>query len=363
MGTHSARPGGPAEEESEPMHLRWQPITLDLKSPFRIAHGTSTARHNVLVRVTDGELDGWGEAAPVRQHHESQAGVIEYLAALPPLPEDPFQLENTLSALPPGSQAGRAAVDLALHDLVGKKLGVPLYRLFGLDPARAPCTSFTLGLGPVQEVRAKAQIAAEQFSILKLKFDGNAAHCLAVTQAVREATGARLVADANCAWTLDQARSLLPALAGLGLEWIEQPLAEDDLEGLRRLRAESPVPVFADEPVRTARDIVRLAECVDGVNIKLMKAGGLREALRMIAVARAHDLQVMLGCMVETSVAITAAAHLAALADWADLDGTLAITNDPLAGVQVIDGGRLVLPTSPGLGLELRDKALGDGGW
>jgi L-alanine-DL-glutamate epimerase-like enolase superfamily enzyme len=170
---------------------------------------------------------------------------------------------------------------------------------------------------------------------------------------VRGASDARLVADANCAWTEDQALQLIPALADLGLEWIEQPLPEDDLEGMRRVRQGSPLPVFADEPVRTARDIPRLAGCVDGVNIKVQKAGGLREVRSMIAVARAHDLQVMLGCMVETSVGITAAAHLAPLVDWADLDGTLLISDDPFDGVQV-RAGQLIMPDGPGLGVKSR---------
>jgi L-alanine-DL-glutamate epimerase-like enolase superfamily enzyme len=169
-------------------------------------------------------------------------------------------------------------------------------------------------------------------------------------------TGARLVADANCGWSEAQTLDLLPALADLGLEWLEQPLPEEDLEGLRRIRAASPLPIFADEPVRTARDIVRLAGCVDGVNIKVMKAGGLREARRMIAVARAHDLQVMLGCMIETSLGITASAHLAPLVDWADLDGNLTVTNDPFTGLRV-EQGRLVLPDGPGLGVEVRPPA------
>jgi L-alanine-DL-glutamate epimerase-like enolase superfamily enzyme len=160
----------------------------------------------------------------------------------------------------------------------------------------------------------------------------------------------------------DQALQLLPALADLGLEWIEQPLPEDDLDGLRRVHRASPLPIFADEPVRTARDIPRLAGCVDGVNIKVHKAGGLREALRMIAVARAHELQVMLGCMVETSVGITAAAHLSPLVDWADLDGNLTVTNDPFVGVNDpfigvrVEGGRLILPGGPGLGIGPRSR-------
>jgi len=334
------------------MQLSCEPLTLELKTPFRIAHGTSEERHNVLVRISDGQHQGLGEAAPVRQHHETQALVLDYLAALPPLPDDPFQLEDILNSLPSGSQAARAAVDMALHDLMGKKLGVPLYQIFGLNPAQAPPTSLTIGIGPVEEVREKA-IAAKEFPILKLKLGRDGPHCLALVRAVRTATQARLVADANCAWTQQPAPRLIPALADLGLEWIEQPLPEEDLDGLRRGREASPLPIFADEPVRTARDIPRLADCVDGVNIKVMKAGGLREALRMIAVARAHDLQVMLGCMVETSVGITAAAHLAPLVDWADLDGTLLIANDPFAGVRV-EQGRLILPNGPGLGVAPR---------
>lgn len=329
--------------------LKYEPITLNLETPFRIAHGTSVVRQNVLVRVRAAGLEGLGEAAPVRQHHETQAGVMNYLADLA-LPDDPLLLEDLLDALPPGSQAAKAAIDIALHDLQGKALGVPLYRLWGLNPARAPQTSFTLGLGPVAEVQAKARAAAARFSILKLKLDTDEAGSLALVRAVRETVDSRLVADANCAWTVEQALRLIPALADLGLEWIEQPLAEDDLEGLAKLHRASPLPIFADEPVRTARDIAHLAGRVDGVNVKVMKAGGLREAKRMIAVARAHDMQVMLGCMIETSLGITAAAHLAPLVDWADLDGNLTITNDPFMGVRV-EGGELILPAGPGLGV------------
>ena len=344
------------------MQLEVEPITLNLKSPFRIAHGTSTARHNVLVRISDGEQEGLGEAAPVRQHHETQAGVLDYLATLPPLGDDPFLLETILAALPAGSQAARAAVDIALHDLVGKRLGIPLYRLFGLQPASAAETSFTLSIGPAEEVQTKARAAAEHFSILKLKLDKD--NHVDLVRAVRAVTDARLVVDANCDWSEVQALELIPALADLGVEWIEQPLPEEDLEGLRRVHQASPLPIFADEPVRTARDIPRLAGCVDGVNIKVMKAGGLREAWRMIAVARAHDLQVMLGCMIETSLGITAAAHLSPLVDWADLDGNLDVINDPFSGVQVV-GGHLLLPDGPGLGVRLRSfgaPAPGPGG-
>jgi L-alanine-DL-glutamate epimerase-like enolase superfamily enzyme len=332
------------------MDLHFEPITLTLRTPFRIAHGSSNARNNVLVRISDGQHEGIGEAAPVRQHHQTQQDVLDYLSGLPQLGSDPFLLEDILAGLPPGPASARAALDIALHDLVGRKLGQPLFRLFGLDAARAAETSFTIGLGTVAEVEAKARAATGKFSILKLKLDGDIAHSLDLVRAVRAVTDARLVADANCAWTEEQARQVIPTLADLGLEWIEQPLAEEDWDGLQRIHRVSPLPIFADEPVRTAHDIPRLADRVDGVNIKLMKAGGLREALRMIAVARAHDLQVMLGCMIETSVGITAAAHLAPLVDWADLDGNLDVTNDPFLGVRV-EGSHLILPTEPGLGV------------
>jgi L-alanine-DL-glutamate epimerase-like enolase superfamily enzyme len=344
------------------MKLSFKAIRLDLATPFRIAHGSSTSRHNVLVRISHGSDEGLGEAAPVRQHHETQASVLDYLGALawPPAGlDDPFLLEDLLAALPPGSQAARAAIDIALHDLVGKKLGLPLYRLFGLNPARAPQTSFTIGLGSVDEVVAKAQAAAQDFSILKLKLDGNTDHSQALARAVRAATGARLVADANSAWSTGQALALVPALADLGFEWIEQPLAKDDLDGLRRLHDASPLPIFADESVRTAADVARLAPLVDGVNIKVMKAGGLRPAQRLIAVARAHGLQVMLGCMIESSVGITAAAHLAPLVDWADLDGLLLIKYDPFVGLRV-ERGRLILPDGPGLGVQARTPDLAE---
>jgi L-alanine-DL-glutamate epimerase-like enolase superfamily enzyme len=282
--------------------------------------------------------------------------VLDYLETLGELGDDPFRIEEIVTGLPPGSQAGRAAIDIALHDLVGKILGIPFYRLIGLSPSHAPRTCFTLGIGTVDEVVERAVQAAERFAILKLKLGEDEAQSVATVRHVRRAVTATLVIDANCAWTLEQAMRLVPALADQGVVWVEQPLAEEDLEGMARLRAASPVPIFADEPVRTARDVPRLAGCCDGVNVKVQKAGGLREALRIVAAARAHDMQVMLGCMVETSLGITASAHLAPLFDWADLDGNLNVVNDPFTGALVAEGGRVVLPDGPGLGVTPRRK-------
>jgi L-alanine-DL-glutamate epimerase-like enolase superfamily enzyme len=339
------------------MELSYEPITVDLEIPFRIAHGTSVSRHNVLVRLEDGEYEGWGEAAPVRQHNETQKGVMAYLDSVRGIlgeTPDPFLLEDLLASLPPGSQAAKAALDIALHDLIGKRLDMPLYKLLGLNPDRTPQTSYTIGIASLDEVRTRAAAASAQFSILKLKFGADTEHNLAMIRAVREVSQARLVADANCAWTVSQCAEIIPRLADLGLEWIEQPLPEEQVREMGQVRDASPLPIFADEPVRTAQNIARLAPYVDGVNIKVMKAGGLREALRMVAVARAHGLQVMLGCMIETSLGITAAAHLSPLVDWADLDGNQTVTNDPFVGAGVVSGC-LALPNGPGVGVHLRN--------
>lgn len=324
--------------------LTYQPITLNLRTPFRIAHGVSEQRHNVIVRLDD----ALGEAAAVAYHGETPAKIMDYLAAAADrVGADPFALEDTLNALPAGSQAARAAIDMALHDRWGKALGQPLYRLFGLNPDRLPPTSFTIAM---DEPAVMAQRAREaNLPILKIKLGSGDDE--AMVRAIRSATTAKLRVDANAGWSREQAAQLIPRLAQYDLEFVEQPLPVGDVDGLRWLRAQKlGVPIFADESIKTARDVAAHAGAVDGVVIKLMKTGGLREAWRAIATARALDMQVMIGCMVETSIGVTAAAHLAALCDYADLDGPLLISNDPYAGVRY-DGARLILPAQPGLGI------------
>jgi L-alanine-DL-glutamate epimerase-like enolase superfamily enzyme len=221
----------------------------------------------------------------------------------------------------------------------------------GLNPERTPPTSFTIAIDAPEVMAARARESG--WPVLKIKVgagDGDEAR----VAAIRRATSARLRVDANAGWTREQAAALIPRLAGHDLELVEQPLAVGDLDGLRWLRAQKfGVPIFADESVKSARDVAAHAGAVDGVVVKLMKTGGLREALRAIHAARALDMQVMLSCMVETSVGVTAAAHLAPLCDYADLDGPLLIANDPYTGVRY-DGARLVLPDSPGLGVSRR---------
>jgi len=256
-------------------------------------------------------------------------------------------IEDILDRLPPGPPAARAAIDIALHDLIGKRLGQPLYRLFGVNPARLPLTSFTIAMDEPAIMAQRA--AASNLPIIKIKLGGD--HDEALVAAIRGATAAQLRVDANAGWTREQAAQLIPRLKQYAIEFVEQPLAADDVEGLRWLKRQNfGVPIFADESIKTARDIARHADAVDGVVIKLMKTGGLREALRAIHIARAHELQIMLSCMVETSVGVTAAAHLAPLCDYADLDGPLLIANDPYSGVRY-DGARLILPEGPGLGV------------
>ena len=323
------------------------PMTLNLRTTFRIAHGASDQRHNVLVRIAEGV----GEAAAVAYHGETQAGIMAYLQTLGALDgDDPCLLEDLLAQLPPGSQAARAAVDIALHDLWGQRLGQPLYRLLGLNPARIPPTSFTIAMDAPETMAERAR--ASGFPILKIKVGGDQDE--AMVAAIRQATDARLRLDANAGWTREQALARLPRLVAYGLELVEQPLPVGDIEGLRQLRASKPgVPIFADESIKTARDVAAHAGAVDGVVIKLMKTGGIREALRAIHTARAHDMQVMLSCMVESSVGVTAAAHLAPLCDFVDLDGPLLVTNDPFEGV-IYEGARLLLSDRPGIGVVTR---------
>jgi L-alanine-DL-glutamate epimerase-like enolase superfamily enzyme len=312
---------------------------------------------NVLVRLTwespDGRtLEGFGEAAPYAYYGELRGTVDACLEAFSPLlGDDPFALDAVLDALEARlshNPAARAAVDIALHDLVGKALDRPLWQLWGLDPRRGPLTSYTIGLDEPERMAAKARAAAD-FPIIKIKVGTgrDAERVRAVRDAVPEA---QLVVDANGAWTPQQAVRTIRELAPFGLGFVEQPVPGGDREGLRYVRERSDVPLIADESCVTADDVPRLAGCVDGVNVKLMKCGGLRAARRVIEVARAHRLTVMCGCLIESSLSISAASHLLPLLDFADLDGNLLLASDPFLGVTCA-AGRLTLPTGPGLGV------------
>ena len=339
------------------MDLNAQGLDLTLTTPFRIARSVQQVAHNVLVLLGDDGATGIGEAAPSGFYGEKCESVLMALSYFADqLGDDPLLIEDIMQALDRtlrGNAAAKAAVNMALYDLMGQRLGVPLYQLLGLNPARAPRTSFTIAID-TPAVMAERAAQARQYPILKIKL--GTADDLESVRAIREVTDATLRVDANAAWTPKQAISMITALAPYDIEFVEQPVAAGDLRGLRLVREHVPVPIIADESCVTLEDVERIAECADGINIKLMKCGGISQALKMIHAARALHLRVMLGCMIESSLAITAAAHLTPLVDYADLDGALLVADDPFEGVEVRDG-RLELPDRPGLGVRRRDTA------
>ncbi len=333
------------------MKLSVKPMTLNLKTTFRVSHGASDQRHNVLAMIEHNGLVGYGEAAAVFYYGDTQESLSAYINGLPPLGDDPFLIEDILNALPDGAHAAQAAVDIALHDLWGKMLGQPLYRLFGLTPAPLPPTSFTISID-TPEVMA-ARVKELNYPVIKVKLGAEDAE--ASVAAIRQASNARLRVDANAAWNPEQALELITRLSQYDLELIEQPLPVGDAKSYlwlrEQLRARGvTTPIFADESVKTSRDVADFAGAIDGVVVKLMKTGGLREALRTIHTARAHGMKIMLSCMIESSVGVTAAAHLASLCDHLDLDGPLLIGNDPFSGLRY-EGANLFIPEGPGLGV------------
>lgn len=334
------------------MHLRFRPYTLELKHAFTIATSSRTTTAAMLVEVEHDGVVGCGEASMPPYLGETQETAAVFLRGVDlGRFSDPFRLEEILpaiDALAPGNTAAKAAVDIALHDWVGKKLGAPWHRIWGLDPGRAPVTSFTIGIDTPEVVRRKTREAAD-YRILKVKLgrDGDRA----MIEAIREVTDVPITVDANQGWTnRDDALRLIEWLASRGVLFVEQPMPKLQLEDTAWLRERSPLPLIADESVQRLGDIPRLAGVFHGINIKLMKSTGLREAHRMIAVARALGLKVMLGCMTETSCAISAAAQLSPLVDWADLDGAVLIANDCFDGAKIV-GGRVTLDDRPGIGV------------
>lgn len=336
------------------MQLRFQPYTLELRHAFGIASNTRTTTPAMLVEVERDGLIGYGEAAMPPYLGETQRTAADFLRRVDLTRfADPFQLETILpavDALAPGNAAAKAAVDLALHDWIGKKLGVPWFRLWGLDPTKTPVTSFTIGIDTPEVVRAKTREAAP-YSILKVKLGRAPDDDRAIIEAIRAETDKPISVDANQGWTdREAALRMIEWLAVHGVVFIEQPLPKERLDDTAWLRGRSPLPLIADESVQRLDSVARLRGVFDGINVKLMKCTGLREAHRMVTLARALGLKVMLGCMTETSCAISAAAQLSPLADWADLDGALLIKNDPFDGARIVDG-KVTLPDRPGLGV------------
>lgn len=338
-------------------------VRVELDDPFTIARGTQTAVENLIVRVTDeGGMTGIGGAAPAGRYGETPetvAAVLPELLAVVEAVGDPHalhEIESRMRETVRDNPAARTAVSIAVHDLAAKRLGVPLYRLWGLDPATTPATSYTIGLDTTDTVREKAAAAATAgYPILKIKLGTDRDREL--VEAVRDAApDATLRVDANEAWTPRETVAKSEWLADRGVEFIEQPVPADDPEGLRFAYERSALPVAADESCVTLADVPAIADRCDIANLKLMKTGGLLEARRMIATARAHGLEVMLGCMIETNASIAAGGQLAPLLDYADLDGSLLLADDPYEGIDLSGGEiRLADRDEPGTGVRPND--------
>jgi L-alanine-DL-glutamate epimerase-like enolase superfamily enzyme len=320
-------------------------VRLPLATTFVISRESQDVAELTQVEIRHGGTSGFGEAAPIERYDESAQSALAWLEGLE-LGDDPWALDEIHAQLPPGEQAARAAVDAALHDLQGKLVGLPVYRLLGLR-RDGPPTSWTIWLGDPDDMARRAEAAGKKgFHRLKLKLGGRDGLDLERVRSVRAVTDLPLQADVNEYWSLAEALELLPQI---DLQYCEQPLPAGDPGGAE-LKRRSPVPIYVDEDCHTLGDVATCAEIAHGVNIKLAKSGGIREAVRMAHAARAVGLGVMLGCMVESGLGIAAGTQIASLCDHVDLDGNLLLANDPWPGVEFVDG--VQRPSdAPGLGV------------
>src|SRR5512140_249851 len=334
------------------MILRYSPYTLQLRRTFTLASGSRTSTPTMLVELEQDGITGYGEASMPPYLGETQATAEAFLSRLDVTDADPFGLERLLGdidQLAPGNHATKAAVDIALHDWLGKRMGFPWHRIWGLDPGDAPLSSMTIGIDSAENLRARVK-EAEGFPILKIKLGTERDR--EIVRTIREVTDVPLRVDVNQGWKdREEALRMVEWLAANRVELVEQPLAKDRVDDHAWLTERSPIPIIADESVVRLGDITKAHGAFAGINVKLMKCTGMREAQKMILLAHGLGMKVMLGCMTETSCAISAAAQLSPMADWIDLDGALLIANDPFRGV-VVRKGRIVLPERAGIGTE-----------
>lgn len=336
------------------LELTFRPYDLQLKHVFTLAGNSRTTTPVVITQLSYDGLTGYGEASLPPYLEETQDSVMKFLTSLD-LEQfhDPFLLEEIMDYVfnvAPGNYAAKAAVDIALHDLVGKLVGQPLYRLWGLNPENTPDTSFTIGIDEEDVVRTKVK-EAEAYNILKVKLGRENDREMILT--VRSVTQVPLCVDVNQGWT-DRllALDMIYWLKEQGVVFVEQPMPKESLDDIAWLTQNSPLPVIADEAVQTREDVLPLYGVYSGINIKLMKCGGLKAAREMVTLANAMKMEIMVGCMTETSCAVSAASQLSPMARWGDLDGNLLISNDIFDGVKVI-GGKVILPDRPGIGVNL----------
>ncbi len=330
--------------------LTWEKITLKLRNPFRLSYGTSETRQAFWIRLSGDS--GWGEGTIPPYYGVDEKAMTDFWDAAAqrtgPLPDEIEQVETWVGSN--GPAPARCALELALYDRIARQRGLALWQVLELPRPQPQPTSFTIAIDTPEAMARMAQELAD-FPVIKVKLGGDAddADRLAAIRAVRP--DARLRIDANAGWSFDAAEDYLCRMKAYDLELIEQPLAKEAIEEMGLLQSRTSIPIVADESVQSLADVQRLADAgVKGVNIKLMKAGGLTPALRMIRLACERGMQVMLGCMVETSIGTTAMAHLMGLANWFDLDAPMLISNDPFTGVTYGAGARIFVPDRPGIG-------------
>jgi L-alanine-DL-glutamate epimerase-like enolase superfamily enzyme len=335
------------------LQMRFFPYELKLRHVFTVATYSRTSTPDVQVKITYEGITGYGEASMPQYLGQTVQSVTTFLQKVD-LEQfnDPFQLEDILTyvdSLSPGDTAAKAAVDIALHDLVGKLLGAPWYKIWGLDKAKAPSTTFTIGIDTADVVRQKTLECANKFNILKVKLGQK--NDKEMIETIRSVTNLPITVDVNQGWTDRQyALDMIFWLKEKGIVMVEQPMPKERRDDIAWITQQSPLPIFADEAVHRLKDIKNVEGAYSGINIKLMKCTGLREAWKMLWYARSVGMKVMVGCMTETSCAVSAAAQLSPAVDFADLDGNLLIANDRFKGMEVVKG-KISLPDRPGIGV------------
>ncbi|HEY9543632.1 dipeptide epimerase [Prevotella sp.] len=344
----TARPGK--------LTLRFFPYELRLRHVFTVATYSRTSTPDVQVELSYEGITGYGEASMPQYLGQTVQSVTSFLRKVDLSTfSDPFQIDDILTyvdSLSPGDSAAKAAIDIALHDLVGKLLGAPWYKLWGLNKSKAPSTTFTIGIDTPDVVRQKTRECADKFNILKVKVGRD--NDKEMINTIREVTSLPIAVDANQGWTdREQALDMIYWLKERGIVMVEQPMAKERKDDIAWITERSPLPIFADEAIQRLKDIKDIEGAYTGINIKLMKCTGMREAWKMLNYARARGMKVMVGCMTETSCAVSAAAQLSPAVDFADLDGNLLISNDRFDGMQVVKG-KISLPDRPGIGVTLK---------
>lgn len=340
------------------MSLRFFPYELQLRHTFTVATSSRTTTQGVQVEIEYEGLTGYGEAS-MPPYLQKELGTLESVQAFLKRVQDiigefddPFKLEEILARIDSMSEsdaAAKAAVDIALHDLVGKILGAPWYKIWGFDAAKAPSTTFTIGIDTPEVVRAKTKECAEKFNILKVKLGRD--NDKEMIETIRSVTNLPIAIDANQGWKDKKyALDMIHWLNERGIVMIEQPMPKTQIDDIAWVTEHSPLPVFADESIQRLKDVAAQKGVFSGINIKLMKCTGMREAWKMLNLARSMDMKVMIGCMTETSCACSAAAQLSPAVDFADLDGNLLIANDRFRGMEVV-GGKITIPDLPGIGV------------